>query len=277
MEENRIITLEQAPIISYAKMEQVGKEVEARIAELNLNNLIVTDETVSAVKKTRAELNKDFEVFEKQRKFIKEAVNAPYKEFEEKYKVFVAKHYNEADSTLKEKISHFETKLKKDKEVRLREYFSELSLSNDIDFIPFERLYLDITLIASEKSLKEKINTFISGIKKDLDTLNSIPESDDFKQDTLIEYKKNLDLSKSLREIQDRYKAKAEAQAKAEAEAKKQAEEKPIEPPKPEILQAPKVEEKPKLLETRFKVRGTLEQLKALKQFIINNNIEIVE
>ena len=43
-----------------------------------------------------------------------------------------------------------------------------------------------------------------------------------------------------------------------------------------EVLQAPKIEETPKLVETQFRVRGTIEQLKALKQFIIENNIEIL-
>jgi len=46
--------------------------------------------------------------------------------------------------------------------------------------------------------------------------------------------------------------------------------------PQKEVLQAPKVEETPKLVETQIRVRGTIEQLKALKQFIIENNIEIL-
>lgn len=66
-------------------------------------------------------------------------------------------------------------------------------------------------------------------------------------------------------------------QAQAERQAKLQAEQE-AEPK--EVLQAPKeVKQEPKkaeIFETSFKVRGTKEQLIALKQIIINNNIEIL-
>ena len=121
-----IILLKQEPIIEYSLLAEVGEAIRIRIDDLNLDGQVVTDQTVKSVKDMRAELNKEFAEFEKQRKFIKEAVSKPYQEFEAKYKEFVAKHYNEADDTLKGKIFSFENKLRLEREKELQGYFAEL-------------------------------------------------------------------------------------------------------------------------------------------------------
>lgn len=276
--ENNLITLQQEPVIIYEKIKSVGEEVQKRISDLNLENQLVTEDTIKAVKGIRTDLNKEFAAFEEQRKFIKNAVTKPYQEFEEKYKEFIATHYNNADNTLKNKISDFENQLKEDKAERLKSYFTELCQSLQIDFLTFEQVKLNVTLSASEKSLKETITAFVEGVKKDLDLLKSIPESDEFKAEVLHDYKKSLDMANALRITQERKKAKEEELKRIEAEKEALANrvETPVTEAPKEILQAPMVEETPKLVETQFRVRGTIEQLKALKQFIIENNIEIL-
>lgn len=271
-----IITLQQEPVIIYEKIKSVGEEVQKRITELNLENQLVTEDTIKAVKGIRTDLNKEFAAFEEQRKFIKNAVTKPYQEFEEKYKEFIATHYNNADNTLKNKISDFENQLKKDKTERLKSYFTELCQSLQIDFLTFEQVKLNVTLSASEKSLKETITAFVEGVKKDLDLLKSIPESDEFKAEVLHDYKKSLDMANALRITQERKKAKEEELKRIEEQKIDVAKNATTAEPQKEVLQAPKVEEAPKLVETQFRVRGTIEQLKALKQFIIENNIEIL-
>lgn len=278
-----IITLKQEPIISYAKIQEVGQEVQKRISELNLENQIATADTIQAIKTTRTDLNKEFAVFEDQRKFIKKAVETPYKEFEQKYKEFISQHYNNADEILKDKISRFENELKNEKTERIRIYFLELAQSKNIDFLAFERLNLKITLSASDKSLREQVDRFVLDVADKLDLLKSVPESNDFKAEVLFEYKKTLDMNNSLLIVQERKKAKEEELKRAEIDKEKKAKElQKQEPttPQPEILQAPKVEEptaEPKLYTTSFRVKGTKEQLVALKQFIISNNIQILD
>ena len=271
-----IITLQQEPVIIYEKIKSVGEEVQKRISDLNLENQLVTEDTIKAVKGIRTDLNKEFTAFEEQRKFIKNAVTKPYQEFEEKYKEFIATHYNNADNTLKNKISDFENQLKKDKTERLASYFTELCQSLQIDFLTFEQVKLNVTLSASEKSLKETITAFVEGVNKDLDLLKSIPESDEFKAEVLHDYKKSLDMANALRITQERKKAKEEELKRIEEQKIDVAKNAITAEPQKEVLQAPKVEEAPKLVETQFRVRGTIEQLKALKQFIIENNIEIL-
>lgn len=274
--ENNLITLQQEPVIIYEKIKSVGEEVQKRISDLNLENQLVTEDTIKAVKGIRTDLNKEFAAFEEQRKFIKNAVTKPYQEFEEKYKEFIATHYNNADNTLKNKISDFENKLKEDKAERLKSYFTELCQSLQIDFLTFEQVKLNVTLSASEKSLKETITAFVEGVNKDLDLLKSIPESDEFKAEVLHDYKKSLDMANALRITQERKKAKEEELKRIEEQKIDVVKNATTAEPQKEVLQAPKVEETPKLVETQFRVRGTIEQLKALKQFIIENNIEIL-
>ena len=274
--ENNLITLQQEPVIIYEKIKSVGAEIQKRISDLNLENQLVTEDTIKAVKGIRTDLNKEFAAFEEQRKFIKNAVTKPYQEFEEKYKEFIATHYNNADNTLKNKISDFENKLKEDKAERLKSYFTELCQSLQIDFLTFEQVKLNITLSASEKSLKETITAFVEGVNKDLDLLKSIPESDEFKAEVLHDYKKSLDMANALRITQERKKAKEEELKRIEEQKIDVVKNATTAEPQKEVLQAPKVEETPKLVETQFRVRGTIEQLKALKQFIIENNIEIL-
>lgn len=274
--ENNLITLQQEPVIIYEKIKSVGVEVQKRISDLNLENQLVTEDTIKAIKGIRTDLNKEFAAFEEQRKFIKNAVTKPYQEFEEKYKEFIATHYNNADNTLKNKISDFENKLKEDKAERLKSYFTELCQSLQIDFLTFEQVKLNVTLSASEKSLKETISAFVEGVNKDLDLLKSIPESDEFKAEVLHDYKKSLDMANALRITQERNKAKEEELKRIEEQKIDVVKNATTAEPQKEVLQAPMVEETPKLVETQFRVRGTIEQLKALKQFIIENNIEIL-
>ena len=296
MEQN-LITIEQLPIIVYEKIENVGQEIEKRITSLELDKQLVTEDTKKAVKDTRAMLNKEFENFETQRKQIKEKIQKPYIEFENAYNKFIKVHYENAEQTLKTKINEFDKQIIADKEARIREYFTELCQSNKIDFLPFERLGLKIGLSDSDKSLKDLVNTNIGNVVKSLAMIESLNDPDEYKAEILTDYKQTLDVTTAIRNAQYRkqqreaelqrleaQKARAEqARLEAEAKAKEVA---PLQAPevvkpqeqivKNEAVPAPQ-EVTPKLIQTTFSVQGTLEQLKALKAYILSNNIKIIE
>ncbi|WP_424651218.1 DUF1351 domain-containing protein [Capnocytophaga gingivalis] len=301
MNEN-LITLKQAPIIVYEKIKAVGQQIEAKIAELNLDNQLVTDETLKSAKNTRTMLRKELDDFETQRKYIKEQVNAPYEAFENAYKEHIKVHYDKADSTLKTKIDEVQNRLLDDKRGRIKDYFTELCQSQGIDFLIFERLPLNITLSASDKSLKEQVANFISEVSKSLQLIESLNEPDDFKAEMLTEYKQTLDVTRAIQNAQYRkqqreaelqrleaQKARSEqARLAAEARAKEAAPlQAPEEVPTPAIQEAPVPPQEapapepqeivPDLIVTNFTVQGTMEQLRALKAYILSNNIKIIE
>lgn len=290
-----IILLKQEPIIEYSLLAEVGEAIQARIVDLNLDGQVVTDQTVKSVKDMRAELNKEFAEFEKQRKYIKEAVSKPYQEFEAKYKEFVAKHYNEADDTLKGKIFLFENKLRLEREKELQGYFAELCSAKNIDFVPFGLMHLNITLSASLKSLKTQILEFVSKVEQDIELAKTVSDSQEFNDKVMYEYRRSLDINAAINTVKEREQALIATKERAEAEAKRKAEseeqarlqaekEATEQPTVAEPLKAPMVEEQQPTntgtaeeFEMTFTVKGTIEQLKALKQFIVDNNINIVE
>ena len=301
MNEN-IITVQQLPVIVYERLESVGQEIDKRIAALDLDQQLVTEDTKKAVKDTRAMLNKELKDFEEQRKRIKEQVVAPYEAFEKAYNSFIKVKYEKADGILKVKIDEFDRKLKADKEARIRAYFTELCQANNIDFLPFERLGLNIRLNDSDKSLKDIVNTNIDNVVKSLKFIESLTDPDEYKAEILADYKQTLDVMiainnakyrKQQREAElqrlEAQKARAEqARLAAEARAKEVAPlQEPEEVPPPAIQEAPAPPQEvpapapqevtPDLIVTNFTVQGTMEQLKALKAYIISNNIKIIE
>ena len=124
----------------------MSEQVKARIEALDLEKQVVTEQTVNATKSTRTTLRKEFEQLEEARKLIKSKIEEPYKKFEEKYKELLKVHYEEADVTLREKITAFEGQLKETKAAELKEYFDELCAAKGIDFLSFKGLRLNVTL-----------------------------------------------------------------------------------------------------------------------------------
>ena len=287
MKEEQLITLQQPPIIIYERIKAVGQQIEEKIAELNLDNQLVTEDTWKSAKDTRTMLRKELDVFETQRKFIKEQVNAPYEAFEKAYKEHIKVHYEKADSTLKSKIDEVQNRLISDKITRIKDYFTELCQSQGIDFLIFERLPLNITLSASDKSLKEQVANFVGEVSKSPQLIESFNEPDEFKAEILTEYKQTLDITRAIQNAQYR-KQQREAELQRIEEQKKRAEQARLEAeeraretaplqapaqvqPAQEATQAPLQED---ILQYTLTVQGTRAQLKALRVFLETNNIK---
>ena len=303
----QLITLKQAPIIIYERIKAVGQQVETKIAELNLDNQLVTDETLKSAKNTRTTLRKELAVFEEQRKFIKDQVNAPYEAFEKAYKDHIKVHYDKADSTLKAKIDEVQNRLLDDKRGRIKGYFTELCQSQGIDFLIFERLPLNITLSDSDKKFKNEVANFVSEVLNGLQIIESLKEPDEFKAEILTDYKQTLDIARAIQGAQYRRQqreaelqrieaqrvaaeqARAAAAARAQAQAPLQAPAQvtyeaqpapPVQPAAPiqpepvqEATQAAQEDEN-EIVQTTFAVIGTRAQLRALRTFLETNNIQ---
>lgn len=210
------IKIAQYPIITH-QLKEAGKNVTKRIADLELDKVIATTDTIKTLKDLRTELNKELADLELQRKVIKEGVNKPYLEFEALYEVEISEKYKSAIGLLKDKISTVEDKIKREKKDAVEVYFNELCISEKIDFITFDKLELEINLSTSEKKYKEKVYDFISKITDDLSLIKSI----DHPAETLAEYKITLNASKSITTIKTRKEAEAAEEARLKAEETK--------------------------------------------------------
>lgn len=265
---NEIIAVKQLPVI-VEQLAQIKEQVSQRVAEAT--SLVCTDETVKAVKKTRAELNAEFKAWEEKRKEVKTAVMTPYEKFESVYKECVSDAYKSADKLLKEKIDSIETELKNTKADEVKSYFNEYLVSCGIDFVTFEQAKINVTLSASLKSLKEQAKAFIDKVYDDLVLI----ETQEHSAEIFVEYKNTLNVSQAITSVTARHKAvEEEKKRQEEITAMKAAEEKRCAEITAEIpkLSAPELvqQEDEKEYTLRFKVTATKAKLKELKEFLIN-------
>lgn len=202
------IKLIQAPIIKH-ELEAVGKSIDQRLAGLNIEGQVATEETVQSLKKLRTELNSELKEYEEQRKTVKNAVLEPYNTFDAEYKIQVSDKMVVAISLLKDKIAEVEYRIKADKMEEIKEYFVELCLSEDIDFLSVNQIIPSVGLTVTAKKYKEQVLEFVSKVKDELLLISTQANQ----AEILVLYKKTLNAAKAIKEVQDRKQAeKAEVE-----------------------------------------------------------------
>lgn len=261
-------------IVNLQQTEQALKEISERCKDrLKLaEQMACTEETKQAAKKLRAELNKEFSEYEAERKERTAEYEKPLKMFKDIYNQYIAEPFRNADIALKVKINDVETAQREEKTLEVKEYADELKQAYALDWLETERIMPNVTLSASVKSLKAAAKERLDKIKSDIDCIGVIDDSGEM----FAEYMDCLDLAMAKIAVEKRKKAVEEAE-KAKAaytqyeEVNRQVEEK-VDMLAPPVIEEEKSEEKKYTM--TFTVSGTIEQLKTLKSFMIENNIE---
>lgn len=266
---NEVIIVEQLPKITQQLQlisDEVDKEIEYALS------LEVNDDSVKEVKNVRAKLNKINTTLETRRKEIKDAILTPYNEFLDVYDNLVKNKLNEADSTLKMRINTIEEEQKKRKEDELREFANQhFEDKKIVGFVNFEDIGLNITLSASMKSLKDQIVVFCDNTRRDLDLI----ELEEFKDEILIEYKKCLDFGKSKLIVVQRHQELEQIQKQQEQIQEQEKQEEKVVEKVEEVITTPKeIIEDNELITVSFKVTGTKEQVKQIKNLIIELGVD---
>ncbi len=286
--DHNLIVVRQLPVIE-DQLRQVKANIEARVS--SVLSLACTEETCKEVKKARAELNKEYAELEQRRKEVKAAILAPYQDFEALYKECAGDLYSAADAQLKARIAEVESGLRQQRLDDVQSYFDEYRQSLHIDgkLVSFANSGIKITLSESRKALRLKAKCFLDRIAGDL----AMIETQEHKDEILVEYRRTLDASQAITAVSNRHKAMAEerkrreeaaaaqaaraaAQAKVEkAVAEDAAPDAPaptLPPMQPPVAAAPQ-SDAPMPVEKRyalsFRVTGTLDELKALKKFLV--------
>lgn len=207
------IVLKQMPVIVH-QLQEAGKTVQKRIDELELDKQVLTEQTVTTMKKLRAELNKEFEDFEQKRGILKKAYNKVYDEFDQVYKTEITDRYSKAKTSMTSKIDEVELKIKNQKKKNVEEYFDELVIAEKIDFLKFENVGIKIDLSTSEKKFKEQVYSFIEKTNDDI----ALIKASDYEAETMTEYKKTLNVSKAITDVKTRKDLEAKEAARIKAE-----------------------------------------------------------
>lgn len=295
-----VMRLEQLPIIIQDLQSIKGKVLE--IAS-NAAGLEVTEETLKACKDQRAGLNKLAKACEDRRKEINAAILKPYDEFLLVYDDCVRKPLNEAVGALNDKIKSTEAGIKARAEDSLRQYFSEVSATRHVDWLKYEQLGIKVGLTEAKsdnlKKLKQQIMDTVDRVSDEVAAIHALGE---IGPEVMSIYRQTLDLAgaentvrarqmareaerlrmeqekeeaRRRQEIAEREKAMADAQRRVvsvfQPEAEKSGETQGTAPETAEPAQPADV------YEMAFTVRGTLEQLRALKGYISASGLEVVE
>lgn len=288
-----LIVVRQLPVIE-DNLRAFKGQVEQRVRDALA--LTCTEANYKEIKKVRSELGKEFKLLEDQRKQVKKSILAPYDAFEAVYKDCAGDLFTKADQELKRKIDSVESGIKQERTDEITAFFEEYRESKGIEagFTSFEKSKIPVNMSTSRKKLQEQVMAYLDRIADDLALIATMEHADEI----LYEYRWSLNVSQAATTVDKRYKAlAAERQRKAAAEeaARARAENQvaieevlaenraesvlppPVAEPTPAPDAAPTAVPVPpteKKYITTFKVRGTLNQLKELKAFLIEGEYE---
>lgn len=225
--------------------------------------LTYTDETIKNAKEDRAALNKFKERIDAARKDVKKRYLEPYNNFEEKVKNLLAL-IEEPTTAIDTQVKAYEEKKKAEKKTQIEEYFAAV-IGDLSKFLTLEKIFNQKWLNASVsiKNVQTEIDQIIEKVKFDLQTIKNLKSEWEL---TLIDaYLNTLDIAAALRE-------------KTRLEERKEALEQTKEPvqqePKAEPVETPCEPEPVKIYNRKFWVKGTADQLRALGQYMKENDIE---
>lgn len=275
---NEIAVVEQLPKI-IDKMEEIGTDLEKRLEELKLDELVCTEETRKGITDLRTSLKKEQAEFENQRKNIKNEIMAPYEEFNKIYDANIKSKYTNAISVLTEKIAVVENTIRENTKTKMVEFFEEKRNASNIkpEWLSFDELNTKISINQLTpkgelvKKVKDEINDAVETIKTCIDTINSMQN----KEEILVEYLKHKNLQMAIKEVNDRHEILNQVQRDYEAVEEIQVQEEQAIEKVNEVLEAPvegqmsidDFEEEPvqepveELLEAKFKVVTTRDNL----------------
>lgn len=283
MEENKLELVKpefsgeiQVKIKSLGEIESNMKEVKGYVENLNnyYKNITFTEETIKEAKVEKAKINKFKSEVANYRKNIVAEYNKPIKIFEDTSKE-TEKILTETYNTINSQVANYEDIEKQRKEQEIKDYFEEYKVANNIDFINYGQAKINVTLTASVKKLKEQVKAFIDEIIDDLKLI----ETQECKDEILVEYKQNLNVSRAIQDVANRHKLLEEERKRQEQKivhiemnenheiSQKSHEE--LEDIFNKPLEQPKEEKQEEFFTMSFKVKNeTKARLKLIKQFL---------
>lgn len=263
----------QPPVIA-ENLDSVRQNLEILLADIS--TLPQNDEALKYVKQIRANLAKDFERLETQRKAAKRQIMEPYDQAEKKYKEYISGPYKDADAVLKKWVDGYQDGMKQKCEDTLRAYFDELCQSFGIDFLPFSScgVVVDMAMARQKEPPKalEQIRNYVTSVRSDMDAILKMEDA----AEIMAAYRNNPVLSDVVVAINQQKRDK-ERMALFLEEQRRQKEQQTVE-------QAAMIEAAPEILpepeeqySVCFKATGTLSALKAMKAYGLGLGITFEE
>jgi len=190
-------------------------------------NMVCTAESVQAVKKMRADMRKEFDEADTQRKAVKERYMAAWNEVDKTWKECVSEPFKTADNTYRVLVNEFEDSLKNSCKEGLRQYFDELCTVMNVDFLTLDQAMniggIKISMADAQaktpKRLQDALSAVVSQISIGMDQIQQMEDA----AEIMAEYKQTFDVGAAVSNVQGR-KRRIESERQA-AEARRLAQE----------------------------------------------------
>lgn len=250
--------------------EELKAEIAAKMKDYK--SLVFTEETIKEAKMDRANLRKLKDAFETERKRIKKLCIAPYEQFEKQVKEVTAL-IDEPIQLIDTQIKEVDEKRKAEKRLEIERLFKDIGFQEfvNLDSI-FDSKWLNATVPL--KKIEEQMQQCKFQIGQEVFTIKQLSE---FSFEAMEVYKKTLNLTNAINEgqrlldLQRRKSAYEEERKRKEAEKEKK-QEMTCAALKAELEEKQVTEEV--LHSVDFRVIATVEQLRLLKEFMKNNQIQ---
>lgn len=270
-----LIVVTQLPVIE-ERLQSMKADVDALVLE-GLS-MVCTGETIQSVKAKRSEIRKKCSQIKYSLKDAEEYILKPFRSIEQYCKEQLLSPLQDADEKLKVSISEFEDGIIKRRcEEGLRDYFAELCAVHHLDWLTYERAGIKVDMASAKaktpNKLRKQLMEFVVGVADSVDRISALEDAGEI----MAEYKRTLNAADAICTVQERCRRVEEQ--KKELEARKAVrEQEDAMARRVEALDTPAVveaQETAKIYYMDYRAHGTMEQLRAIKKFALENNIKL--
>lgn len=220
IQEAEVLDEKESPVLEIiepeAKIKTVG-EITTNIAKVKeqamamneyYSKIIVTDDNLNDAKDEKANINKAKDKIANYRKSVVSEFKKPIELFEKLAKETEA-ILKETYDTINIQCNAYDERKKNEAKESLKAYFEEYKASKNLGFTQYSDMNQSVGLsdisdkgTVAKKKYKE-IDDYIDAIVKDVDTIASMDNAEEI----LVEYMRDRDLSRSIKDVQDKHKA----------------------------------------------------------------------
>ena len=223
---NELITITQLPeIVENLRLLRERWEQAAADAKA----LVCTEESVQTMKDARAQMRKEFDEADRQRKAAKLLYMAPWEQVEKVFKECVSEPFKAADSAYKDEIGTFEGRLKDECLENIKRYYTELCIASNVECLSLQKamelgnikINLSDAKARTPKKLQDALSAVVNRVGADIDQIRYM--DDNIRDEVYVEFCKSFNLGASVAAVQQRHREIEEARREAERRADEQA------------------------------------------------------
>lgn len=267
-----LISLKIAPEI-YQSLEAIKIDLEQRAKEAL--SMVCTADTVKDVKQVRTDIRKIKESLEVQRKSLKTAYMKPYEDFLGLYQE-VTSSLDNAEQELKRRIEAVTSELTEKRVDKLKTFFQDKAEELSVAWVSWESVGCKVVASKSDKYYRETLTVLLENVVRDMAVIDTLPNKDMVSSF----FQNHYDLSRAMVEATEQERQLQLAQQRMGQAMEQFHHDRSVEVSNQALLE-PVLE--PVILEEAVEKRftlpftvknATMEQLKALKEFLIQGGYE---